>query len=226
MKRATPWLVTPVNTRAPRPGSPGGAGDPSRCFYCPSATGTEHAEDCVVRKRTVVLRMTIEYVVDVPEDRTPEQIEWHRNMSSWCKDNDLDLLSEDRDSLEDSGRCYSCGIATIEYVREATERDHDDVPEPRRAELLADERAYDKDDPVPDRASAEEPGPVEIGDGLVVTDPEVLRGRVDAPGRPVHGCVLDIVVPTGTRLNDDGTLPMRDPSGNVIGKVVFERPKS
>ena len=111
------WLVTPEN--GPRP-----AGPPDRCFYCGAAIGSQHAESCVIRKRTVVVRATVEYVVTVPEDWDAHMIEFHRNDGSWCAGNGLSEIGRlaeylDRDDAPECG----CSLATWEYVREASPED-------------------------------------------------------------------------------------------------------
>jgi hypothetical protein len=109
------FIVTADN--GPRP-----AGKPDECFYCQRPIGAEHEADCVMRDRTVVVRLTVEYPIRVPEHWTPEDIELHRNDSSWCIGNAVVEL----DSVNDQG-CI-CGIAKVEYVREATEDDEIRLP--------------------------------------------------------------------------------------------------
>ena len=91
---------------------PAGKGS-GHCFYCPSKIGEEHAKECVLRKRKVIIRLAVEYPIEVPESWTKEQIEFHRNESSWCKDNALDELKE---FIKQNG-CL-CDKADIEYVEE------------------------------------------------------------------------------------------------------------
>lgn len=97
----------------PRP-----AGEPDRCFYCGMMIGFEHRSDCVMRDRTVVLKFSIELVVRVPENWNKDDIEFHRNESSWCASN---IIRE----LGDGNACL-CS-SKIEYVREATERDEEQL---------------------------------------------------------------------------------------------------
>jgi hypothetical protein len=105
--------VTPEN--GPRP-----AGQPDECFYCHEAVGDDHKPTCVLRDRTVVMRYVFEVVIVVPEHWTKEDIEFHRNESTWCADNavhvDLQRLAE--------GHCL-CPNHTAEYVREATTEDEE-----------------------------------------------------------------------------------------------------
>lgn len=64
-------------------------------LYCRAYTpeGEEHASDCVLRKRTVVLEMRVRYVAEVPADWTQDDILFHRNDGSFCLDNDLDQIA-------------------------------------------------------------------------------------------------------------------------------------
>lgn len=98
--------------RGPRP-----AGPPDHCFYCKVKVGDEHLPDCVMRLRTVRLRITAEYVVTRPESWSEEQIDFHENESSWCKGNALVELKKT------GGEYCLCQFAEIEFVREATPED-------------------------------------------------------------------------------------------------------
>ncbi len=110
---------------------------PSRgriCFYCSQPVGAEHKPDCAMRKRTVVIKMTLEYVVDVPEHWTKENIEFHRNDGTWCSDNALGELEELSKYLETSDKGCLCSAAEFEYLREATTEDEE------RYGVFADEK--------------------------------------------------------------------------------------
>lgn len=115
--------------RGPRP-----AGKPDECFYCQRTLGSDHAAECVMRLKTVVVRATVEYVVIVPESWTKDNIEFHRNDSSWCADNmlaELERVSEDKACI--------CHMVEFAYLRDATTDDEEnrwagfseeDKPEP------------------------------------------------------------------------------------------------
>jgi hypothetical protein len=101
------------------------------CFYCKGET--IHDPECVLRRRTVVIRYTVEYAIAVPEHWDVEQINFHRNESSWCQGNALHELAEltghdlvERPELQDECDC-GC-FATIEYVREADPGDETKAP--------------------------------------------------------------------------------------------------
>jgi hypothetical protein len=97
---------------------------PNGCRQCGASLGAEHVVDCARRKRTVVVRMQIEYVIEVPEHWTEDHIEFHRNESTWCAGNaqsELDALFEYTEKQED---CV-CLLTKCEFVREATEDDED-----------------------------------------------------------------------------------------------------
>ena len=105
-------------------------GPPGRCTYCREPIGSTHTSECVIPSRTVVVRATIEYVVSVPANWLRENIEFHRNDSSWCCGNMVNELT----ALKDGGDCL-CSRVQFEYVREATEEEHADLPEIVRAEM-------------------------------------------------------------------------------------------
>lgn len=99
------------------------AGPSDRCFYCTAPVG-EHLSGCVLLTRAVVVRRTIEYLVDVPRDWDQHMIEFHRNESSHCADNDLrELLKIGELSSELGGCGCTCDSGYTEYLREATEED-------------------------------------------------------------------------------------------------------
>lgn len=111
MKRELAWVVENEGIRP--------AGKPDRCFYCNQPKGETHLPSCVIRERTVIVRMSVEYVVKVPEAWTNEDIENHRNASSWCA---LNGLAEIERIAEH--HCL-CGVAHFDYVREATTEDEE-----------------------------------------------------------------------------------------------------
>lgn len=97
---------------------------PCKCCHCTARVGEEHDLGCVCRRRTVVIASTIEHVIDVPEDWSPEDIEFQRNESSWCANNVsrelIPVLTKARDDPD--GYCL-CSRYSAQYVREATEED-------------------------------------------------------------------------------------------------------
>jgi hypothetical protein len=95
------------------------AGKQGECFYCHEKIGNEHKPDCVLRKKTVVIRLEVEYVVAVPESWDSENINFHRNMGSWCAGN---VVGELEHLNENMNGCL-CNIAKFEYIRDATESD-------------------------------------------------------------------------------------------------------
>jgi hypothetical protein len=102
--------------------------DEQVCTYCRQPRGDEHKADCAIRQRTVVVRLTVEYVCGVGEDRSPEQIEFHFNEGTSCLNNEIDrlhrLMGHWDHRLDGGGGCF-CPHARGEYVREATERDEE-----------------------------------------------------------------------------------------------------
>ena len=122
------------------------AGKPEECFYCHEKLGAEHKPDCVIRNRTVKVRMTLDLVVAKPESWSEEQIEFHLNESSWCANNiigDIDRLFD-----RDGGPCM-CRFVKFEYAGEATAEDHE-------AYGIGDGLAYARGD-APPKPDGEEP---------------------------------------------------------------------
>jgi hypothetical protein len=95
------------------------------CRYCRQPRGEQHKEDCVIRGRTVVVRLTVEYVRQVPEDWDEEMINFHFNEGTHCIDNEILYLRHQThvfEHEEGGSGCY-CSHSHGKYVREATEWD-------------------------------------------------------------------------------------------------------
>lgn len=95
------------------------AGKPDECFYCEAKVGERHKPNCVIRKKTIVTRLTIDFVDSVPENWDKDVIDFHYNDSSWCASNILNRLEE-----RDNFRCL-CDVASFEYLRDATDEDEE-----------------------------------------------------------------------------------------------------
>lgn len=112
MKRHT-WKV---DTHSTRP-----AGKPDECFYCKAKIGDDHKQGCVIRSRTVMVRVSFDLIREVPEDWDQTMIEFHMNESSSCKDNLIDEIEKQ------AGRIgCSCGFGNGEFLREATAEDEEE----------------------------------------------------------------------------------------------------
>ena len=95
------------------------AGKPDECFYCGAKVGEQHKANCVIREKTIVTRMTIDFVDSVPESWDEDLIDFHYNDSSWCATNVLHRLEE-----RSNFHCL-CDVASFEYLRDATEEDEE-----------------------------------------------------------------------------------------------------
>lgn len=100
------------------------AGKPDECFYCHEPKGGVHKPDCVIRQRTVVVRLEMELVIAAPESFGPDLIEFGFNESSSCQSNIIDLLRELDERLDKAGKC-PCGLINVTYLREATQEDEE-----------------------------------------------------------------------------------------------------
>jgi hypothetical protein len=108
-----PESYTVTETNGPRP-----AGKPDQCFYCHRPIGQNHADDCVLRKRTVVMVLEIEVLVEVDQHRAAGAIERGFNEGTWCMDNALEGLENARRT----GMCL-CDLGKLVFLREATPKD-------------------------------------------------------------------------------------------------------
>jgi len=89
-----------------------------RCFYCFEPVGGYHRETCVLIERKVRMSVTIDYETAVPDHWSAEDIDWHRNGSTWCASNVLYEL--DRQYNNDGGPCL-CGHAKFSYIEDVGE---------------------------------------------------------------------------------------------------------
>lgn len=97
-------------------------GGDKQCFYCEAPVGSQHRAGCVQRRRTVVVRFSVEMVIDEPEDHDRDLIEFGYNEGSWCADNFTDMLDTMQKRLDAAGGCL-CPHLSAEFVREATKED-------------------------------------------------------------------------------------------------------
>jgi hypothetical protein len=94
------------------------------CRYCGAKIGEQHRKGCVIRKRTVVVEITVQLVRAVPEDFDKDMIEFGMNEGSACSDNIIDEITEAAERRDGLDRC-SCPVVTGKYVREATKEDEE-----------------------------------------------------------------------------------------------------
>lgn len=84
-------------------------------------------------RKTVRIRATIEYDLEVPEDWTNEDIEFHRNEGTYCADRIVDELksqmgTDDLHYTEEGYRPCMCGTAQFEVLDEPV---HTPIRDPR-----------------------------------------------------------------------------------------------
>lgn len=91
------------------------------CFYCHQPIGGVHLPDCVIVSKSVVVRFSIDLVCEQPASWDRSDTEGRYNEGSWCADNLLQMLTD----LASRGGCL-CDFVKAEYLREATQEDHDD----------------------------------------------------------------------------------------------------
>lgn len=87
-----------------------------RCFYCHQPIGSHHKQDCVLIRKKILVRMIVEYEVELPAYYGKEECEFQRNDGGWCADNAIDELQK----ITENGGCL-CGITRYEYIKDASE---------------------------------------------------------------------------------------------------------
>lgn len=126
MTSPTPWPLVAPNDDGIRP-----AGAPDQCFYCRQKVGAEHARDCVMVKKTVLVRYSIELEIEVPHHWRQGDVEFNRNEGTWCANNAIDELRK-RFATDESG-CM-CGAFACEYLGDADVTPRRELQQPDRSQ--------------------------------------------------------------------------------------------
>lgn len=99
----------PVTKCAMRPAS-----KKEECFYCKQPLRSLHKDDCVLVRKKVRVRMTVEYEIAVPASWELERVNYQRNESSWCATNALDELQDLSESRENGCLCDNIHFEALE----------------------------------------------------------------------------------------------------------------
>lgn len=118
------WPTVVPNDSGIRP-----AGPADECLYCRSKIGDLHARDCVVVHKKVKVRYEYEIDIEVPYFWTKEDIEFHRNDSSWCASNSVNDIKryqemKDEECLCDEFKCKVIGDSDTTPTRELFTDEH------------------------------------------------------------------------------------------------------
>lgn len=88
-----------------------------KCFYCHQDIGDYHRDICILIKKKVLVRAIVEYEVEVPAFWDGEMVDFHRNLSSWCRSNIVEELIELRDRMDG---CL-CPVVSYKYICDKSE---------------------------------------------------------------------------------------------------------
>jgi hypothetical protein len=88
-------------------------GPSGECFFCKEAAGSPHTSDCMIPKKPIRLRVTLEFDTWEPAIWDDDMILFHRNESSWCADN---FVAELSDAVASTDECF-CKDARFEIVK-------------------------------------------------------------------------------------------------------------
>lgn len=117
------------------------SGKPGECFYCQMPISALHKPDCVIVSKSVVVKITMEVVIDVPRDWGASNVNFKLNKSSWCASNIIEDLHDWKERSDTEGerrvmeqgffgsmaQCL-CQTFEGEFVRDATKEDHHALP--------------------------------------------------------------------------------------------------
>lgn len=95
------------------------AGPQNQCLYCKCELGQPHANDCVCRRKTVLVRASFEVLMEVPSDWDAAMMESYWNDGSYCIDNVLDNIR-----AQSARVGCSCDFAEMRVIRDAEDHDH------------------------------------------------------------------------------------------------------
>lgn len=99
-------------------------GGQEQCFYCKVVVGGTHTDDCPQSRRTVIVKMEVEFPIQVPLKYNEDDIYFFYNEGSHCSDNEVRYLNKLRKKAEENGEACFCPVTKITYIREADEADH------------------------------------------------------------------------------------------------------
>lgn len=105
------------------------------CFYCHQPVGKAHLERCILVKKGVKIRMTVDYDIEVPARWEKPEIESYRNEGSWCASyalDELQHLSLRRGCLCNSTHFEYLGGDSKPYLNECA----DELIDPDNAEVI------------------------------------------------------------------------------------------
>lgn len=90
------------------------------CMYCGAKEGEQHNQGCVCRRRSIVMKMEMNIVMEVPENWEVSTCEFNKNDGTWCASNIIqDLQKIDKDLG------WLCGMVNFKYLREAMQEDEE-----------------------------------------------------------------------------------------------------
>ncbi|MGB8834072.1 MAG: hypothetical protein WCC95_18120 [Candidatus Sulfotelmatobacter sp.] len=93
----------------------------THCLYC-KQPATNHAADCHVPLRTVVVEFKTKMVIRMPQTWDENMVNFTMNESSACMSRYVDQLYEE--THEKENLCQICFRSEMKYLREATAEDH------------------------------------------------------------------------------------------------------
>lgn len=97
-----------VTGKAQRPANMNG-----KCFYCNQEIGSTHKDDCGLINKKAIIRVNIEYEIEVPASWNKEDVEFHRNEGSWCANN---VITELEELFKGEEKSCMCECATFEVL--------------------------------------------------------------------------------------------------------------
>ena len=87
------------------------------CYYCSQPLGGRHKVGCVLLRRRIIVRVSVDVVEMVPADWDVEMIDFRFNKSGWCVDNIIpDVMAKLKEARRGGG-CL-CSVVKIAYVSE------------------------------------------------------------------------------------------------------------
>ncbi len=88
-------------------------GRPNQCYFCRQKVGAPHNPNCSSVTKRVLVRYSFLLELEVPHHWTGDDLEAHRNDSSWCANSAVVEIAEEFGA---EGRECACSSFECEYV--------------------------------------------------------------------------------------------------------------
>jgi len=105
------WPIVLPNDDGIRP-----AGMPDRCFYCGQRVGEPHGSKCAAVHKMVRVQYSFDIEIEVPAFWDKDNVEFHRNDSSWCANNAIGDIGKFLERIDQEDSNCLCGVFEAKFL--------------------------------------------------------------------------------------------------------------